>query len=250
MEDAFDFSLRRDLLSEQLADQIQQLIASQSLHPGDRLPSERQLAERLGVSRSVIREAMGVLKARGLLEARPGDGTYIQSPTSTEASAHLGLLLSSQQVSDRCRDLNEVRGTLEVEMAALAAERAGPGDIAAMEAALAEMERDTQDVDQFTRCDMAFHSALSAATHNEVFRVLTTLIDDLWLEFRLAACRHDFRGALEGALSHYPLILECIKTQDPAGARSRMQAHLRRVEDLIEAAYNEEAASQNHGDSA
>lgn len=242
MEDAFDFDLRRDLLSRQIVERLQKLIASESLRPGDRLPSERHLAEQLGVSRSVIREAMGVLKACGLLEARPGNGTYIQSPTSGDVSAFLGPLLSLQQLSDRYQDLNEVRRTLLVEIAGLAAERAEPEDIAVMETALAKIERHAQDVNQFPRYELAFQLALGAATHNEVYRVLVVLMTNLLLEFHLAACRCNPRDVLESVLYHHPLILACIKAQDPAGARRLMRKYLRRTEYLIEAAYNEAEA--------
>jgi len=238
MEDAFDFDLRRDLLSGQIVERLQKLIASESLCPGDRLPSERQLAEQLGVSRSVIREAMGVLKARGILEARPGNGTYIRKPTVGDGLAFLGSLLSLQQLSDRYEDLKEVRRTMVVEIAGLAAERAEPEDIADIEVALAKIERHAQDVNQLTRDELAFHSALGAATHNEVYEVLVLLITNLLFEFHLTACRCNPRDVLESALHHHPLILECIKAKDPVGARRIMKRHLRSAELLIEAAQN------------
>ena len=211
---------------EQIADQIQRLIVSESLRPGDRLPSERHLAERLSVSRSVIREAVGALKARGLVEARPGNGTYIQRPSSADASAYLGPLLSLQQLKDRYRDLTEVRWTLEVEIAGLAAERAESKDIAELEIAFAGIETDAEDVDQFLRYDFAFHSALGAATHNEVYRVFIMLIIELLSEFRLKACRQDFGGVLVGTSAHYALILEHIKNHDPVEARAAVRDYL------------------------
>jgi DNA-binding FadR family transcriptional regulator len=185
---------------------------------------------------------MGVLKACGLLEARPGSGTYIQSPTSGDVSAFLGPLLSLQQLSDRYQDLNEVRRTLLVEIAGLAAERAEPKDIAVMEAALVKIKRHAQDVNQFTHYEIAFQSALGAATHNEVYRVFVILITNLLLKFHLAACRCNPRDVLESILYHHPLILECIKAQDPVGARRMMRQHLCRAESLIEAVYNDEKA--------
>ena len=74
----FDFSLRRDKLYQQVADRIQQLIAEDALRPGDKLPGERELAERMGVSRTVVREAIRALSVRGLVKVKPGCGTYVQ----------------------------------------------------------------------------------------------------------------------------------------------------------------------------
>jgi DNA-binding FadR family transcriptional regulator len=79
MENSLDFPLMRSRLFEQVADKIQSLIVDESLHPGDKLPSERDLAESLGVSRTVIREAVRVLSVRGLLTVKAGSGTYIQT---------------------------------------------------------------------------------------------------------------------------------------------------------------------------
>ena len=225
-EGAFDFDLRRDPMFEQIADQIQRLIISESLRPGDRLPSERRLAERLSVSRSVIREAIGALKARGLLEARPGSGTYIQRPSSVDGSAYLGLLLSVQQLKDRYRHLTEVRWALEVEIASLAAERAEPNDIADLEAALSGIKTDAHDVDQFISYDLAFHSALAAATHNEVYRVFMMLIVELLSEFRLKACHQDFCGTLMDTSTHYALIVRHIKNHNPVETRTAVREYL------------------------
>jgi len=243
MPTTFDFPIHRDSLHEQVADRIQGLIVDESLHPGDRLPGERDLAERVGVSRTVIREAIHVLRVRGLVEVRPGSGTYIRELSPNDAAAPIGLLLKLRQVSDRYDDLHEIRRTLEVDIAGLAAERATEKDIAALEEAIKGMAAHPEHADQFTRCDLAFHEALAAATHNDLYTVLLTPITDLLLEFRLTAYTHDPQGSIEGALTYHRRILSQIKNRDPQGARQAMRDHLRQASSLMEAARQDTAKS-------
>jgi len=246
MNVTFDFPIRRHRLHEQVAEQIQRLIIEEALRPGDKLPSERDLAERLGVSRTVIREAIRVLNVRGLVKVKPGSGTYIQELSPNDVAAPIELFLKLRQLSDRYKDLHEIRRTLEIEMAGLAAERATEEDIAAMEAAIEEMAAHIEDVDQFTRYDLAFHSALASATHNQLFNVLLTPITDLLLEFRLAAYQYDPLGAIEGGLTHHRQILNRIKERDVEGARQAMRDHLRQAWSLMEAARRQ--AEMSKGD--
>jgi GntR family transcriptional repressor for pyruvate dehydrogenase complex len=237
MGDAFDFSPKRDLLYEQVADRIQQMIVQEALHPGDRLPGERDLAERMSVSRSVIREAMRVLKVRGLIEVRSGSGTYVQELGLGDVSAPIGLLLSMRQVPERYGNLLEVRCTLEVAIAGVAARRATAKDVATMEAAIAASEASVADGEQFIGHDLAFHAALAVATHNELYSVLLAPIADLSFEFRMTTYRYDAEGTVNGARVHHRRILDRIKARDPEGAREAMRAHLDQAEALIGAAH-------------
>ena len=124
MSDAFGAPIQQSRLHEMVAERIRSMIVSESLHPGDRLPSERDLSERLGVSRVVIREATRVLDAQGLVEVKPGSGTYVKELTPGHVSDSIGLFLRLRQSEQPYRDLIEVRRTLEIDIAGLAAERA------------------------------------------------------------------------------------------------------------------------------
>lgn len=245
MKTTFDFPLRRDRLHEQVADRIQGLIIDESLRPGDKLPSERDLAERLDVSRTVIREAIRVLSVRGLAKVKPGSGTYIQELSPNDAAAPIGLFLDLRQAPDRYNNLHEVRRTLEVEMAGLAAERATDEDIAALEAAVKGITAHAEDAEQFSHYDLAFHSALAAATHNDLYSVLLAPITDLLLEFRLTAYHHDAQGSIEGAITYHCRILSRIKARDAQGARQAMRDHLDQGQTLMEAARKQ--AETSHG---
>lgn len=236
----FSFPLYRNRLYEQVADQIQELIVAESLRPGDKLPCERDLAERLGVSRTVIREAIRVLCVRGLVKVKPGCGTYVQQPTPRDMAAPIGLLLKLRQCPDTLNDLYEVRCLLEVECAGLAAERATDKDHAALEAAIAGMEMHVADAEKAAQSDWAFHSALADATHNDLFSVLLGVLGDLWLEVaRLASQTPE---SAKGAARSHRKILQRIKERDAEGARQAMRDHLRRSRTLAEAARHDKEA--------
>jgi len=228
----FAFPLHRDKLYKQVADQIQGLIVAESLCPGDKLPSERELAERLGVSRPVIREAIRALCVRGLVKVKSGCGTYIQELSPRNAAAPIELFLRLRQTTSSFDNLYEVRRMIEVEIAGLAAERAVEEDYAAMEAAIEEMIAHQDDPGRYVQYDLAFHSALSVATHNDLFAVLLSPISDLLLE----AVRLSYHapGAVEEGLAHHRNILNWVKRRDPQRARQAMRDHIRHAQALVE----------------
>lgn len=222
----FTSALNRERLYQQIADKILEFVVEKRLKPGDRLPAERELATVMKVSRTVIREAVRVLGARGVLEVRPGAGTFVAAPTTEEASSAIGLLLRRRDERDSVAMLHEVRRTLEVELAGLAAERASEEDVLAMARAIEGMDAAADDAEEFVEHDLAFHSALAGATHNDLFSLLLSPITDLLLEFRLVAYEHDRPGAVRGGLRHHRRILECIRTHNADGARQAMREHL------------------------
>jgi len=229
----FDFPLRRDKLYKQVADQIQGLIVAESLRPGDKLPGERELAERLGVSRTVVREAIRVLGVRGLVKVKAGCGTYVQEPSPKDAAAPIELLLKLRQCPDSFNNLYEIRYMIEVEIAGLAAERATDEDYAAMEAAIEGMTAHLNDPEQFTHYDLTFRSALAVATHNDLFSVLLSAISDFWLKMgRLA---YQAPGATEVGLAHQRDVLKWVKERNSEKARQAMRDHICHSQSLVEA---------------
>lgn len=226
MASPFDQPLRRDRLYEQIADRILELIIADSVSPGDRLPSERELSQRLQVSRPVIREAVRSLGVRGLVSVRPGSGTYIRELTTRDASSPIDLLLRLRHQQSSFDALHEVRQALEVQIARLAAERATSEDVEALERAIDAMKETGENADTFIEHDMAFHDALARATHNDLFLLLLAPITDLLHDFRLVAYHHDSEGALEGGLRFHSRIRECIRLHDVDGAAEAMREHL------------------------
>ena len=105
-----------------------------------------------------------------------------------------------------------------------------------MESALEAMETHVGEVDRFTQSDLAFHSALTRAAHNDLYAVLLGPIADLSLEFRIAAYHYDAQSAVEGALIHHRRILDMVKARDPEGARQAMHDHLDQASSVMRAA--------------
>mgnify|MGYP001014986330 FL=1 len=130
--------IKRSSLSDQVADQIQHLIIKGGLKPGDKLPPERELAEQLGVSRTVIREATKTLQERGLVRVLTGSGTYATKVEPELVSQSIGLYVRGHRHA--FRDLLEIRKSLEVGIAGLAAQRANQAHVEQLEAALQEMQ--------------------------------------------------------------------------------------------------------------
>src|SRR5438128_2693481 len=121
---------RVSTLTQRAQSQIEELIVSGQLRPGDRLPSEKELGVRLGVSKTVIRESIRSLAAKGLVEVRAGSGTYVLDLGEEIVSQPIGLLLRTHAIQPR--HIHEVREALEVRIAALAAEQAQDADVEAM----------------------------------------------------------------------------------------------------------------------
>jgi GntR family transcriptional repressor for pyruvate dehydrogenase complex len=240
--DKLDLRLSHDKLYKQVADQIEGLIVGESLCPGDRLPSERQLAAQLGISRTVVREAIRLLSVRGLVEVKPGRGTYIRALSPHDAAAPIALLLKLRQCPDLLDHVYEVRHMIELEVAGLAAERATDEDHILMEAAIEEMAAHIDDPDEFITHDLAFHSALAAATHNDLFGVLLNAISGFWSEAALLA--YQVPGAAEDSLNYHRDILRHVKARDPEKARRAMCEHVRYSQEQAQAASTGTATDQ------
>ena len=220
-------------LYEQLAERIRHLILNGALTPGDKLPTERILAQDYGVSRTVVREAVKALQQDGLVEVKAGLGTFVVDATDRAFVQSLRLLMSLN-LNDNMADVVEIREILEVEMATLAATRARPVDIDQMQSAIAIMDENLDNVSEFIRQDHAFHLALARATQNAVMPLLISSIVDLLQRSRSRTALVD--GSLQRGQGHHKQILQAIRQRDAAGAQKAMQLHLEQVRRDSEAA--------------
>jgi GntR family transcriptional repressor for pyruvate dehydrogenase complex len=232
VSELFDFSLQRDRLYTQVANRIEQLIIDESLHPGDRLPSEREMAERMGVSRTVVREAIRVLGVRGLVKVKTGCGTYVQEPSARDAAASIERFLRLRQTSEPLAHIHEVRSMIEIETAGLAAVRATDDDLARLLCTIDGMSASRNDLTAYIEYDHAFHKGLAEATHNSLFNVLLGPISDLLHQVILVSVQAP--DAVEAGLSHHRNILAQVQQHDPGAARQAMQEHLAEARNLIE----------------
>jgi GntR family transcriptional repressor for pyruvate dehydrogenase complex len=215
--------VREATLAHHVAAELEALIVGQGFRPGERLPSERELAERFGVSRTVVREAVRGVAAKGLLEVRAGSGTVVRAPSSEVAAASMTLLLSMSGGGAPAK-IVEVRRTLEVEIAGLAAERRTADDLGVLAAILETAAEKIEDPETFVETDVAFHATLARATHNELFGVLLESIANIMVEVRVVGLR--VAGTPERALAFHRDIFACVERGDPAGARTAMDRHM------------------------
>ncbi len=176
--------VRTSRLYEQIVQQIEESIVKGVLKPGDQLPAERELAQRFGVSRTAVREAVKALREKGLVEAYSGRGTFITDGTTQAVRQSLDLMAKIGQ-PEGSTHLAEVRAILEPEIAALAAVRIQEPELATMREAVAMMDRAGQDPDAYIEADLDFHLALAEGAANPLILSLLDSIVGLLREQRL-----------------------------------------------------------------
>ncbi len=220
---------------ERVAGQIEKRILDGELRSGDRLPTERDLAEQFHVSRTAVREAMKILAQKGLVDMRPGRGTIVINGAGAAMQNSIDLLMRMQLGEVGGSDnLVEVRRILEVEIAALAAARATEKDIAAMGKAIRMMDENMSDADAFIAADNTFHEALAQATQNAlIFTLIHSIVNLL-----SAQRKHIFavEGGPQRGQLHHKRILESVIRRDPEAARVAMGSHLLQVREDVSAA--------------
>ena len=218
--------VRTSRLYEQIVQQIEESILKGALKPGDQLPAERDLAQRFGVSRTAVREAVKALREKGLVEAYSGRGTFITDGTSHAVRQSLDLMVKIGQ-PEGSTHLAEVRAILEPEIAALAATHAQESDLATMREAVAVMDRAGEDPDAYIEADLDFHLALAEAAANPLILSLIDSIVGLLREQRLRIFK--VPGGPERGQVHHKRILDAMEKRDAEKAREAMKAHLEQV---------------------
>jgi len=218
--------IQSERLYEQIVSQIEQRIEAGDLKVGDQLPSEHELAEQFAVSRTAVREAVKALRQKGLVEIRPGRGTFITNGTSDTIRNSLGMLMKFGAMKGS-GNLVEVREILEPEIAALAATRITDEYIATMQDAVKIMDTALDNVEVFIEADLDFHLALADGTQNPFIPILMDSIIDLLREQRKRISLA--KGGLERGQFHHKRILEAVTRRDPQAARQAMHDHLQQV---------------------
>ena len=210
---------------ETIAAKISELITSADLKPGDRLPTEHELSERLGVSRTVVREAVKVLVATGMVYTRRGSGLYV----ADKASSLQTTLFDSLTPVDPTQviSLYEFRFMVELPAARLAAERITPHELRELRevVALNQQSAEAQQRQQFRETDAAFHRVVAEATHNPFLAstIASTTRAQGWV-FDIAAGRT--QELLLSYAKQHAAILEAIQEGEPDAAVQAMQVHL------------------------
>jgi GntR family transcriptional repressor for pyruvate dehydrogenase complex len=222
----FPKRLMRTRLYEQVAEQITAWIEHNGLHAGDRLPPERELAQRLGVSRATLSQALVALEVIGVVVVRHGDGTVLtESP-----DRHTRIVEAIRAHANRLPEVIETRDALETKLAMLAAERHTPDDMARIDDALAAMEADIDRGGRGVEGDERFHGAVTAAAHSLLLARLMDEIGDLVKETRLESLGQP--GRPQDSLAGHRAIAEAIRAGDPGAASAAMHAHVEMVSDV------------------
>ncbi len=203
--------------------------------PGERLPNEDELAQRFGVSRTVVREAMRVLASRGLVEVRQGSGTRIAAYERWHLldPTLLFELMQSGRHPDLVLELTELRRIFEGEAAALAAARRSEADLAHLDELCAAMTPALGDAEQFTALDVAFHDGVLTAAHNRLLREALQPLTAVLYSARLLTNRHSIAAHHEGVRASFlghRRILQRIALGQPNAARRVMIAHIAQFE--------------------
>jgi GntR family transcriptional repressor for pyruvate dehydrogenase complex len=208
-------------LYEVVATRLREYIEAEKLKPGDRLLPERELAERLGVSRTSVRQALTALRVMGLLEIRPGAGAYLKRPTA-DLVPSLAAEVANAEVDHPM--IWEVREAVELQAARLAARRRDDSDLVAMREALAAMAQSIRDGGDGIDGDRLFHRAVVHAAHNHL---LTHLFDDLGdVIDRTSQVSLTLPGRAPRSLHAHQAVLDAVDSGNEEQAVGAMRRHI------------------------
>ena len=215
----------RPRLYEQVAQQILAWVRESGLEVGDRLPPERDLAVRLGVSRATVSQALVAMEVVGVINVRHGDGAVLVDSTGSSKVVD-ALRRHAQQLPA----IIEAREALESKLSALAAVRRTEADLARINRALADMERDIAAGGRGVEGDEAFHAAVTIAGHSALLQRLMSEISDLIKETRLESLSQP--GRPQESLEGHRAIADAIRDRNPDAAAAAMRTHIEKVSDV------------------
>jgi GntR family transcriptional repressor for pyruvate dehydrogenase complex len=211
-------------LSEAAIEQIEELIVSQKLRPGSKLPSERELVRDLKISRASVREALRILEIMGLVEVKPGKGSYVKGLTG-DLFVPLSTWLSTHK--ETLNNHFEARLVLEPAAAGFAALRASENDILRLKNALSDFEKklEEDDIVGLINLDIHFHGLIGAATGNKTLKLLMDTITRFLFEGWKATLR--VHGRAQKTVVEHERVLNAIIKRDEREAKRAMESHLR-----------------------
>jgi GntR family transcriptional repressor for pyruvate dehydrogenase complex len=225
--------IKNNKVYEQIIEQIRELIYEGELKKGDKLPSERQLKKDLGVSRASIREAFSALEMIGLIESRPGEGTFIRDSFDEDIFNPLSLiLLLNDNVAE---ELLELRRVLEIDCVKLAAERATEAEIEELHSYIENLLSSSGYEEESIKADKMFHYTIARASGNKVLLFFMRSISEA-MDFHIKNTRTKLVSKEETMTDfarQHQQIFKALKEHDPELAAAEMKNHLDYVEKLI-----------------
>lgn len=216
---------REPSLTERVTRALLTAISTGELRPGEKLPTERELSDQFQVSRTVIRETVRSLEAKGVLSRTGPRRVDIVAIPSARVVEAIELYVHSARSQDEVspQDIDEVRETIELRLARLASERATATDLSMLDAELERMSV-AATPGQAADHDAEFHRLIAVATHNALFVILIESINASLRQVRLASLGES--GRLDEALVQHRAVLDGIRGQDPDAAATAMHRHL------------------------
>ena len=222
-------TVHRGRVYEQVLRQIQKQIVSGRLKPGDKLPPERELAERFRVSRSSVRDAIQALQTLRLVRSRQGGGTAVCEISAGSLASPLSQALAGQQVL--VGELIEARKMIEPPLAARAAAHATDEEVERLEELLRRQRDKMRRGEPIIEEDSELHYTIALAARNTVVRRMVDLLMDLLRESRARGMQ--IPGRAERSLAGHRRIVNAIRRRDPRAAQAAMLRHIREIEEIL-----------------
>ncbi len=221
--------IRSERLSEKIAEQLRKAISEGKFKVGEKLPSQPDLAELMGVSRPSIREAINLLELQGMIEIVKGGGTVVKNMAAQEIKSPIEAILGADK--EKIMELTEVRALLEVWSAKRAAGNRTEDELQQILSLIEEMEKDFETGSIHYELDAKFHKEIAGATHNTILTHLIGSVFDLIRESIKFHREQMFTGRKdqEKILVHHRKVYEAIRDQDPERAEAAMYEHLQFV---------------------
>jgi DNA-binding FadR family transcriptional regulator len=215
---------------EIIVEQLREFFLNGDLKPGDKLPSERELARRFNVSRTSIRDALRMLELRGAIDIRRGGGSYIKSTEFPLSTEELSSVITKAE-SHLVYEMLELRRALEAESAYLAAQRATSTDLENIRKALEKMAASKNDVESGLEADLNFHLSIVRATHNSLFIELIQTMSEHMEDTIRTTRRHRLAdpARTQGTLDEHKEIYLAIASGNAIQARKLVEEHITRI---------------------
>lgn len=210
-------------ITELVVQRIKELLERGELKAGSRLPPERELADMLHISRPSLRTALKALSVMGIINAKPGAGTYIAESLPEVFTEPMRFMTLINNTSDE--ELFEARRIIEAGLAELAAERATEEDIKTLNDEIESMRANTTDPENYLKHDVRFHQAIARAANNKLMSGVMDTIAELLFHIRRQTIAH--ASDLEEAIEWHQKIVEAVRKHDPKRAKEMLSGHLR-----------------------
>jgi GntR family transcriptional regulator, transcriptional repressor for pyruvate dehydrogenase complex len=243
--DSWVFGLfNRDLLPDRIAERLVSLIAERKLRPGDKLPSERDLAAMMQVSRPSLREALRALDMMKIIEVRHGSGTYVASLRPERLVEHFDFVFSLDDST--FTNVLDARAMLEPSLAAAAAQNATDSELSAIGACMERLVLSVHDPKLFLEADLELHQLITAAVHNQIIARFMSTLGRLGLASRMRTVA--LKGVREQSLKDHQAIVDALFRRDAEAAASIMQKHIKNINKSLNENVNNESNESNQSE--